>query len=611
MRNDAINALKPLIVVVAAFIIWKPLVLPMVPGILLLYSLRAEKDTILKLVFMSGASLGFWAVTFWYLKYLPISLTSLYYAVFAATAIGLAIAGLLYRLPVGLSFDKETLAVIGVFVAIAIIKFIPFFTNIVPAGADMSMHTYITSLIVVADGIPASYMPILNIDTFDIFPVGFHTVSALISLTGAVESYRAAFILTGFTYLFLASTLYVLVRPHAGWKIALVTSIWFTVLNSDPLGFVGWGGNPTVFALAFIVLLVVALLGLFSGKREFIPFAAFFLAGAFLTHTIIFVQAFYLLVVSFLVYILYSRKLSAANLFSLFLFMVCFLFITAPYLFGLEFGFVTESTKVALKEWITKGPPAVPGSGWELIRSVPHYMLKKQLAGNTFKTTSIVLLSLYALFITFKTKRDICYLYATFFIMCVILVLNSKWWVLPISYLIYPERVTIMTIIPLGIFFSVGLKAFFEKIPITLISSARLRGGILFVAVGVFVIFSVHYNQRGYVKLIADNSAVTEDDMRGFEWLEENSSQTDLIATNYGDAGLWIPGVIMRQVTKAHVNIAYQDKIKKAGTSPRYLFIGSKCVYEWACGNSYERYAENDRYEHVFHSGGTHIFRYR
>ena len=89
-------------------------------------------------------------------------------------------------------------------------------------------------------------------------------------------------------------------------------------------------------------------------------------------------------------------------------------------------------------------------------------------------------------------------------------------------------------------------------------------------------------------------------------WLEKHTNKTDVIQNNYGDAGLWIPSIIFRPITEAHINLIYMDKIKPLG-EPKYIYIGKKRVYHCPLKNS--AFKNDDKYESVYSNQGVYIYR--
>lgn len=131
---------------------------------------------------------------------------------------------------------------------------------------------------------------------------------------------------------------------------------------------------------------------------------------------------------------------------------------------------------------------------------------------------------------------------------------------------------------------------------------------IILIVVSVWVM--PEYNYRKYAKHIEKDSSVTRDDMVGFQWLSNNvDSSRTVVKTNYGDGGQWLSSITGIRGTGTHVNVLYLDKLPPEPSRPKYVFIGSKCVYKDSCGNNLSKYSKNRKYKKVFQSGNTYIFR--
>lgn len=250
---------NPRIVILFSFLLlsllWRPFLVFIIPGILILFIPNRKKiDLIDLLIYIVGLSLAFWITAFWFLKYIPISLTGFFITITALTILLSVYFILKNKTSYKISLRYYNFLLITIFLFFLFLRLIPYFTLIAPAGADMSMHTYTTELIVRADGVPKNYRPILAIDTFNAFPQGFRTISAIISLLGKVPAYRATFILTCLTYFFLTAFLFLFLKKYASWQFSFISATAFSFFTVNPQGFASWGGNPTIFALVFLIL---------------------------------------------------------------------------------------------------------------------------------------------------------------------------------------------------------------------------------------------------------------------------------------------------------------------------------------------------------------------
>jgi len=182
---------------------------------------------------------------------------------------------------------------------------------------------------------------------------------------------------------------------------------------------------------------------------------------------------------------------------------------------------------------------------------------------------------------------------------------------LPLSYAIYPERTAIMVIIPLSLFFAFFMEHGFKYLKhIFEIKGMRVSNLNPLVIVIIFVVSAaaIEFNKVHYIDRISLVSSVTSDDMDAFMWLKNNTDESTLIANNYGDAGIWIPSIILRQVTIPHIDVAYEDKIIRTGI-PTYVYVGENCVYPFSCLEKASDLLHNTNYQLVYSKGLALVFK--
>ncbi len=76
----------------------------------------------------------------------------------------------------------------------ALLGLLPYFLGPVAPGPEGSFHGLATLLMVVRDGLPESYEPLLPLRGFAAYPPGLHAFGADIALLGDIPAYRAAFL---------------------------------------------------------------------------------------------------------------------------------------------------------------------------------------------------------------------------------------------------------------------------------------------------------------------------------------------------------------------------------------------------------------------------------
>lgn len=603
--KDHITRLTIILSVFLAGIIWKPIFIFTMPGILILFlPAFKEIDLIDLIIYALGISISFWICSFWFLKYIALSLMTFFMLVASITTLT-AVYCLFRKIrPYRISLNYYNFILIILFLFVMTLRFIPMNHAIVPAGADMSMHTYITNLIANANGIPDNYYPILGINKFNTYPAGFHTISALVSLIGNIPGFRATFIVSCLTYLFITLFLFVFLRKFVSWEFAFVSTICFSFFTGNPQGFSSWGGTPTIFALALFILFISFLDRIQNNNKWFIFFSAISLVSLLLSSTIVFIQSFYIFGFSFLIYFLLKKEYKGHGWIKYLLITILFFIIAAPYLINSDYGIVTSQTLDWIKNWVKEAGPAWQGTISNFMWTIPLYIKNYVFGARVFKYFLFICTAGFIFLWVKKPKRGIKYF--TFLILSILLILNAKYWVLPFSYAIYPERVATMAIIPLSLFFAYALEVSFKYLENKKIFNKKFLSIIIFGLITFIMVSVPVFNKVKYTRGILNSSSVTGLDLKAFDWLKKHTNATDVIQNNYGDGGLWIPSIISRPITNAHINVIYLDKTKSLGEA-KYVYIGKKCVYGCeARGSDFEK---DNRYELVYSNKGVYIYK--
>ena len=159
------------------------------------------------------------------------------------------------RTPVGRRFSSSAL--------ILALGSLPYATTVlfhyVPFGMDASMHTTAAALIARIGGLPTNYAPIAPEVTFPAINLGLSTVAAVAIRWGS-EPAAAMLACQHLTFTSLILATYLLLRwwisrPSAA--VLSVASVWLARASQASLG---WGGFPTVMSVAIGVLAVRLLL---------------------------------------------------------------------------------------------------------------------------------------------------------------------------------------------------------------------------------------------------------------------------------------------------------------------------------------------------------------
>jgi hypothetical protein len=257
VQGQRLSRLDLMLLLLGSFtLICRPLLLLILPRIPVLYPpwwrQRFLSDL---LVFVVGASIAFWIVTFWFLPYGRIPWSSWAYGVLALAVVSMGV-GLWTRHDRDLVvIDRDDMFAVVLLAVAAALRFsFVWRWPLAPAGADMSMHSYMAALIAARDTVPSSHLPLLPIDSFGAYPVGFQALTALMSMLGGIPIYRSAMLMEASTLAFLTLAFYGFVRVFWDRSSSAMVALLVTFLPRNAQHFIQWDGDPTVLALGLLVM---------------------------------------------------------------------------------------------------------------------------------------------------------------------------------------------------------------------------------------------------------------------------------------------------------------------------------------------------------------------
>ncbi len=512
-------------------------------------------------------SLAYWIISFFMLSVIPIPLSIFVYGSLIIS--GIVCLYLLLRGKAGpVLFMARSLTIVALLAIVCSPLVIAASGLIAPPGADMSMHAYYAKLITITNGFPKTGYPIIPTDQFGKYPVGFSVLIADMMLVNGLPVYTNATWLTMFTYMFFTAALYFLLRGRYSSEVSMTTAAILTWAAKTPLDFFPWGGNPTILSLS--MLLIAGGAFLHESNRWNIWIILLSAYAALLTHYIPFVSAAYLTV--FLLPLLGPRiKLVLGNWRTAIPVSISLVVFTAPFVFRLfnppfipsdaSRSFVAALHREEIREWT--GSPALTPIVGPLLFLINTYGLP------------VVLLYLASLIIS--SKRTLM-LHMTLLIPVIFLITNSEHWWLPFSEVLYPKRIALFWVIPLGLGIGLGLTRATQLI---LPQENRRIRYAPFLAQAVPLLAALMLMFPTIKRTVSDTndaanlSVVTADDLAAMRWLDRHTTQYDVILNNYQDAGLWIPAIANRTITLYHTNPIDMDSLAITRGRETYAFIGS------------------------------------
>jgi len=484
---------------------------------------------------------------------------------------------------------------IGLILLVGLSRFLPVFYCEVAPGADMSMHSGITRLICLADGEPENMRPLLPVDVFAGYPAGFHAMAALVSQGLDLPAYDSTFMMSCFVHGLVFFAFLVFFKTQLSNEGALLSAWLVSFVANNPQDYLGWGGNPTVLSLLLCVGAAACIEHMIKDHETFwiLP-CGLLVAGAMLVHPIppmcmafvwpvwLFFRIAPLCRIDPREWIRWIGRGSGI--------LVVALLLCLPMLLK-ERAHVSQWELDWVRDWQRTGGGAWHGTLLNSPITVTRFVGKVLGWGVFLLAPPGFLLSL---------KRDRWRAVATLFTCMSVfgVVVNSHYWWLPLSYALYPERVVVLLLLPLGVMAGCFLEVIMDK--------KRIRGCVLGLLVGYGIYQYAHrYLLDSYLRV-----SVTKEDLEGMMWLKERTTPWDLVANDYGDAGLWIPAIIGRPIRTPHVNPFVMEEARQGllGQRPSFLFLGSKQVYP-SLSEELVHHLKNNDYRPIFCRDGVMILR--
>lgn len=455
------------------------------------------------------------------------------------------------------------------FVALVLAHLLPATTWLVAPGADMSMHTFMTRLIVEAGRLPTSYAPLYPIDDFGSYAAGLPAIAAVVSTLSGAPARTSSLVVGLLAYPALVAGLVQVARRFASPAASLLAAAT-VVATTEMHAYLMWGGNPTVLSFALTFAAIAPLLSMRPGDdaHRSLPI---FATGAGLVHVIPLLGMTYALPVSGVLWLLRRPGAERRALLRalLPLFGASAVLLVMPYLLGAK-PKVSPSEIAWIARWQRNTWHAYEGRWQNFPLTIGPYLYKHLDAG-------ALLLGAAALDQARRRSRDAA-IFAPYVLVVLLLVLNSRYWVLPGSPALYPERMLVLLLVPGAAFLASSLDAFAD--------AARALPGFARAALALAVTAAL--GGWGYVRAslaigrAGERITVTAHDLEVIEWLDANLPKDAVVANNYGDAGAWIPALAFRAVTHPHTNPFYFDEIDawRGRTAPTHLFVGELARYD-------------------------------
>jgi hypothetical protein len=439
-------------------------------------------------------------------------------------------------------------------------RLLPYGAWPVAPGADMSLHSLSTLLLVWRDGIPRTYEPLLPIHDFGAYTPGLHARAADVALLSGLPAYRAAFLVSAASHGLLTVAVYAALSRFFDRPVAALAAVLGLGMARVPQAFFGWGANPSVLALAFLTA-AAALLARGSGRSPAVA-AGLFLAAAAVTHTMIAACA------------LAAAPLAVASIAlagpgdrdrvrdRFLLAGLVALLVALPFLARLDF-----TLSAGERAWLAEHLRTHYARDWQqrYARFYPVAVLRFVVGS---LNDAFLACSLVGLWLGHRARaRGLAGLGLTAALL-VALAATARWGGLgPI--VVFPER----PLAVLAVLLCAGL-AFVVR---ELLRSPRLLQGVaLLVLMGTAAERAHRYYWGG-----AANVMVGRDDLAAMGWIASHTRPLDLVCNDYGSPGLWVPAIAGRAISSPHLPPFYFDEFRDGsrGRSCAFTYVSSRAFF--------------------------------
>jgi hypothetical protein len=431
------------------------------------------------------------------------------------------------------------------------------FTHYVPPGMDASMHATHARLIAQHHRLPYDYAPIVPQLNLPAVNLGIPATAAVAIWCG-VSPVSAILASEQLTFSLLILTIYLFLRLWTTRLVAAFLAVYATWTASGVQKTVEWGGFPTVMGLALGLFAMRLLIDLSRrpSYRAALPLG-FTIASVPLVHGISAAVWLYAAAPMALLLAIKSRrwwwaalKPLAASAAIAFLILTVYLAVGRVVISGAALDWV--------RDWQARYAPPNEGP-LAFFLGLPYIW---RTEGSALK---VGLLAAGVLMVR-KRYYPVIALAALTFVLS-ILIANSKHWLLPLSALLYPERV-VYWMAPMS---AVAMALAWQSLPA--VARRLLTTRLLVAAVLALIAFAGHIES---FQRTAFRPKISQPQWQALLWAAENlDREHDYVSAAYNSAGSYLPAVAGIATTGWHLHLlALEDaKIVLRDRVPTHRFL--------------------------------------
>jgi len=350
----------------------------------------------------------------------------------------------------------------------------------------------------------------------------------------------------------------------------------FFGINRTWIDTISWGGNPYLLAFSFCMFSggLIILSSKCEYKRIFYV-QAFAIASIPLIHAIAGVTFLYLMIpgIIFLFYYQSGNYKVFLSKFS-FLFLLV-LFLLFPFILKFKNENSTELL-IMIKNW--QNEMMGKRLSFNLINNI--LVTLDEIKYRIGDVLTILTAISFVILIGLKEYKK-AMLLIVLIIFITLLVLNSAYWILPLSELLYPERVIYFMVIIWSLLTGYFLTT--TKSKSLAITFFRKKVTLYFIFVFVFTTISIIEITKNTVHVSTDKQInCNENTRKGFQWIVDNTEKKSLIVASYGDNGMWVPAFTNKATLGTHLHfihlVAHIPDTLNAMKVKRYYFITKRDI---------------------------------
>jgi len=547
----------------------------LLPGILLIGVVKKELTLLEKSIYTVFTSYAFWIIGGWWMSFFNIPLSVFLYSTFTLSLFGFFYINRIKGLRLIRLIDSIKKIEIEYWLLLLVLMayFIPFYFISLPPGCDTTMHGYITRLIIENDAIPSNYRPVLPVDSFGSYSAGYHLLNAY--FTGFNEDLlRVSVNLTSVVaYPLTVMGLIVFFKTFCEEKVAIIAAVFCLGIGGSIQNSIGWGGNPTVLAFAYCAFTLGVLLKLVDSRNlRLLYLAPLYLVSIPLIHAIPAVVFLYLLVFGFGVYAILEFENTKWFLYKSPIVVLFSLVLIFPFLYNFHYE-SSENLTLRIFNWQQE---------MTQFKYTNHFIKNLWVTFDRLKyrltDVWVILSGVATIYLLYKKKIKSILLVLLFFMFFYLLFLNCNYWVLPLSEILYPERIAFFSVVCLGVLIAISLQNLFED-KIKIFPKFKITVFYVMILIGVFL--SLNGYSRKYIKNLKNNPIkYTIKIEEAFFWIKNNTEEEAIVKGSYNDIGMWIPALLLKPTIGCHMHFIHEEtgvtKMMESISKPRYYVVTNR-----------------------------------